>query len=183
MQDELPRADPGRDPGRRIVGVDVAHDPVRVARERRHDRHLAADEDRVEQVAPQPDHARDEAQLRDPLGDEQAAVDARQPDRVDPEVAQARDELAVDDAPQDRGGHLERLGVGHPQPALELARHAQPLEPFGDPLAAAMDQDHGTSTRDRGHFREHLRLLGDRRPAELDDEDLTQVVYSEFSMT
>ena len=90
QQHELAGAEPGRDPGRGVVGVDVADDPVRVAGERRDDRHLAADEDRVEQVAAQPDDARDEPELRDPLGDEQAAVDARQPDRVDAEVAQAR---------------------------------------------------------------------------------------------
>ena len=77
---------------------------------------------------------------RDPLGDEQAAVDARQADRVDAEVAQAGDELAVDDAAQDRGRDLERLGVGDPQPALELARDAEALEPLGDPLAAAVDE-------------------------------------------
>ncbi len=46
-----------------------------------------------------------------------------------------------------------------------------------------MDQDHGTATRDRGHFLEHLALLGDGRPTELDDEDLAHVVYSEFSIT
>ena len=41
----------GGDAGRRVVGVDVADDPVLVAGERRHDRDLAADEDRVEEVA------------------------------------------------------------------------------------------------------------------------------------
>jgi hypothetical protein len=46
-----------------------------------------------------------------------------------------------------------------------------------------VDEDHWTSTRDRGHFREHLRLIRNRRPAQLDDEDLTHVVYSEFSIT
>ena len=79
-------------------------------------------------------------------------------DRVDAEVAQARDELAVDDAAQDRRRDLEGLGVGHPQPALEPARDAEPLEPLGDPLAAAMDQDHGPATRDRGHVRQHVRF-------------------------
>ena len=82
--------------------------PVLVAGERRDDRHLAADEDRVEQVAAQPDDRGDEPEVRDALGDEQAAVDAGQADGVDAEVAQAGDELAVDDAPEDRGGDLER---------------------------------------------------------------------------
>ena len=91
--------------------------------------------------------------MGDPLGDEQAAIDAGQADGIDAEVAQAGHELAVDHAPEDRGGHLERLGVGDAQAALELARDAEALEPLGDALAAAMDQDHGTSSRDRGHFR------------------------------
>ena len=96
-------------PGRHVVGVDVADDAVRVAGERRDDRHLAADEDRVEQVAAQADDRGDEPEVRDPLGDEQAAIDAGQPDGIDAEVAQAGHELAVDDAPEDRGGDLERL--------------------------------------------------------------------------
>ena len=120
QQDELARAEAGRDPGGGVVGVDVADDAVLVAGERRDDRHLAADEDRVEEVAAQPDDVGDEAHARDPLGDEQPAVDARQADRVDAEVAQPGDELAVDDAAQDRGRDLERGGVGDPQPALEL---------------------------------------------------------------
>ena len=74
-------------------------------------------------------------------------------------------------------------GVGDPQAALELRRDAQALEPLGDALAAAMDEDDGPPPRDRGDLREHLALLGDGRAAELDDEDLAHVVYSEFSMT
>ena len=108
QQDELAGAEPGRDPGRDVVGVDVADDAVLVAGERRDDRHLAADEDRVEEVAPEPDDVGDEPHPGHPLGDEQAAVDARQADRVDAEVAQPGDELAVDDAAQDRGRDLER---------------------------------------------------------------------------
>ena len=69
------------------------------------------------------------------------------------------------------------------RPPSNLRRDAEALEPLGDPLAAAMDEDHGTSPRDRGHFREHLALVGDRRAAQLDDQDLAHVVYSEFSMT
>ena len=95
-------------PGGHVVGVDVADDAVRVARERRHDRHLAADEDRVEQVAAQADDAGHEPEVGDPLGDEQAAIDAGQADGIDAEVAQAGDELAVDHAAQDGGGDLER---------------------------------------------------------------------------
>jgi hypothetical protein len=35
-----------------------------------------------------------------------------------------------------------------------------------------MDEDHGTATRDRGHFPEDLLLICDRRAAELDHENL-----------
>ena len=77
QQDELAGAEAGGDAGRGVVGVDVAHDAVGVAGERRDDRDLAADEDRVEQVAAQAGHAGHEPELGDPLGDEQAAVDAR----------------------------------------------------------------------------------------------------------
>ena len=41
QQDELAGAESGGDPGRDVVGVDVAHDAVLVPRERRDDRHLA----------------------------------------------------------------------------------------------------------------------------------------------
>ena len=105
QQDELAGAQPGGDPGRDVVRVDVADDALLVAGERRHDRDLAADEERVEQVAAEADDVRDEAHPGHPLGDEQAAVDPGQADRVDAEVAQAGDELAVDDA---RGGRRPR---------------------------------------------------------------------------
>ncbi len=85
-------------PGGDVVGVDVADDPVLVASERRDDRDLAADEERVEEVAAEADDVGHEAHARHPLGDQQAAVDARQADRVDAEVPQPGDELAVDDA-------------------------------------------------------------------------------------
>ena len=93
-QHELARAEAGGEPGRRVVGVHVAHDALLVAGERRHDRHLVGDEQRVEEVAPDADDRRDEPDVRQPLADEQAAVDARQPDRVAADVAQRGDELA-----------------------------------------------------------------------------------------
>ena len=58
QQDELAGTEPGGDARGHVVGVDVADDAVRVAGERRDDRDLAADEDRVEQVAAQADDAR-----------------------------------------------------------------------------------------------------------------------------
>ena len=78
--------------------------------------------------------------VRQALADQQAAVHARQPDRVAADVPQRGDELAVDDAPQDRGRDLERGGIGDPQPALEVGRDAEALEPLGHPLAAAVDE-------------------------------------------
>ena len=65
QQDELAGAEPGGDPGRRVVGVDVADDALLVPGERRHDRHLAADEEAVEEVAAEPGHVGDEADVRD----------------------------------------------------------------------------------------------------------------------
>src|SRR6185295_15889328 len=120
---------------------------------------------------------------RDALRDEEAAVHAAQTDGVDPEVAQAGDELAVDDAAQDGRGDFQRLGVRDPEAAFEPAGHAKTLEPLGDPLAAAMNEHHGPTTRDRGHVRQHVRLIGYGRATEFDDEDLAHVVYSEFSIT
>ena len=84
--------------------------PSRVAGERRDHRHLAADEDRVEQVAAQAgDRWRPGRGAGSRSAIEQAAVDAGQPDGVDAEVAQPGDELAVDHAAEDRRGDLERL--------------------------------------------------------------------------
>ena len=54
-------------PGRGVVGVDVADDALLVAGERRHDRHLAADEQRVQEVAADAGHRGHEAEVRDPL--------------------------------------------------------------------------------------------------------------------
>ena len=90
QQHELAGAESRRDPGGRVVGVHVADDALGVARQRCHDRHLAADEDRIEQVATQVRHAGDEPELRDALGDEQPAIDAAEADGIDAQVAQRR---------------------------------------------------------------------------------------------
>ena len=60
QEDELAGTEARRDAGRGVVGVDVADDALRVTGQRRDDRHLAPDEDRVEQVATQPDDAGNE---------------------------------------------------------------------------------------------------------------------------
>ena len=74
-------------------------------------------------------------------------------------------------------------GIGDPQPALEAGLDAQPLEPLGHPLAAAVDEDDRPLAGDRRDLGQDLLLVGERRPAELDDDDLAHVVYSEFSRT
>ena len=112
---------------------------VRVAGQRRDDRDLATDQDRVEQVAAQADHRGHETELRDPFGDQQPAIDAGQADGIDAEVTKTGDQLGIDHSPENRGGHFERLGIGDPQAALEFRRHAKALEPLGDALPAAMD--------------------------------------------
>ena len=161
-QHELAGTEAGRDAGRRVVRVDVADDAVLVAGERRHDRHLAADEERVEQVAAHAGHGGDEAEVGDALADEQAAVDARQTDGIAARVAQPGDELAVDDAAQDRGGDLERRRVGDPQAVLELGLDPESLEPLGDALAAAVDEHDRPRAGDRGDLAQHLLLLRER---------------------
>jgi hypothetical protein len=65
-QHQLAGAEAGREPRRRVVGVDVAHDAVLVAGERRHHRHLPADHQLVEQVAADPGHRGDQAHVRKP---------------------------------------------------------------------------------------------------------------------
>src|SRR5919198_3257811 len=183
QQDELPRAQSGRNPGRGVVGVDVAHDAVLIACERRDDRHLVRGEDRVEQVSPEADDVGDEPDVGQPLGDQQASVDAGQADSVDPQVAQRADELAVDDAPQDRGGNLERRLVGDTEAALEPALDAQAVEPFADASAAAVAEDDGTAARARGYFLEAVPLVLNGCATELHDQYFAHVVYSLFSRT
>ena len=174
---------PGRDPGRGVVRVDVAHDALLVARERRHDRHLARDEEAVEEVAADPGDGRHEADVREPLADEQPAVHPREPHGVAADVPERGDELAVDDAAEHRGRDLERRGIGDPEAALEAGGHAEALEPLGHPLAAAVHEHDRPLACDRGHLGQDLALLGERRAAELDDDDLAHDVYSAFSLT
>ena len=172
QEDGLPGAETCRDPGRRVVRIHVAHDAVLISCERCDDRHLVGHEERVEQVAAETDDVGDEAHVRDPLADQEAAVDAREADRVDADVVERRDQLAVHDAAQDRRGDLDRGLVGDPQAALEARWDAEALEPLGHPLAAAMDDDDRPPTRNGRDLLEDLALLLDRRPAQLDDDDL-----------
>ena len=139
-QDQLPGAEAAGEARGGVVGVDVADDALLVAGERRNHRHLAADEDRVDEVAAKADDVGDEAQARDALGDEQAAVHARQAHGVARRGRAARHQLAVDDAAKDGGGDLERGLVGDAEAAFELALDAEPVEPLGDPLAAAVHE-------------------------------------------
>ena len=57
------------------------------------------------------------------------------------------------------------------------------LQPLGDPLAAAVDEHDRARAGDLRDLDQHLLLLRERRPADLDDDDVAHVVYSEFSLT
>ena len=142
-----------------------------------------ADEQRVEQVASDAGDGRHEPHVGKPMADQQPAVHARQPDGVATDVAERGDELAVDDAAQDRRRDLERRRVGDPQPVLEPRLDAEALEPLRHPLAAAVHEHDRALAGDGGYLDQDLALLGEGRPAELDDDDLAHVVYSEFSFT
>ena len=173
------RRGPAAMPGGRVVGVDVADDAVLVAGERRDDRHLAADEDRVEQVAPQPDDTWRRG--RAPGSARRSAGRRRRPTarpRRRPRSRSPATSSLLTTPRRTAAATSSDCGVGDAQAALEPARDAEALEPFGDALAAAVDEHHGPSPRDRGHLREDLALVGDGRPAQLDDEDLAHVVYS-----
>ena len=182
-QHELAGAHTGGDSGRRVVGVDVADDALLVAGERRHHGHLAGHQQRIEEVAADPHHVGHETQAGHSLGDHEAAVHAAQTHGVDAAVAQVGHELGVDHSPENGRGHVQGRLVGHAQSALEPARYAEPLEPLGDALAAAVDEHHGPRAGDRRDLVEDVRLVGERGPAELEDEDFAHVVYSAFSMT
>ena len=95
--------------------------PVLVARKRRDDRHLAADEDRVEEVAPEPDDVGDEAQpgTRSAMSSPPSTPDS--PTASTPRSRSAGDQLAVDDAAQHGRGDFQRGLVGDAQAALEVA--------------------------------------------------------------
>ncbi len=97
-QHELPCAEAGREPGGRVVRVDVAHQPLLVARERGHHRDLPGDEQRVDEVAPDAGDRGHEPDVGDALADQQAAVDTREPHRVAARVVERGHELAVDHA-------------------------------------------------------------------------------------
>ena len=182
-EDQLASAEAGREPRGGVVRVDVADDAVLVPGERRDHRHLAADHQLVEQVPAHAGHRRDEPHVGEAVADEQPAVDAAEADRVAARVAQRGDELAVDDAPQDRGRHLERGRVRDAQPVHEAGLDAEALQPLGDALAAAVDEHDRARAGDLRDLAQHLLLLRERRPADLDDDDVAHVVYSEFSLT
>jgi hypothetical protein len=69
---------------------------------------------------------------------------------------------------------------------VEAVLDTEPIEPLGESLAAAVHDDDGAIARHRGDLAENAPLLGDRRPAQLDDERASSrghVLYSEFSVT
>ena len=122
---------------------------------------------RVQQVALDPHDVGDEAEPGHALPDEQPAVDAGEAHRVDPQVAERGDELGVDDAAQDGRGNLQRLRVRDAEAALEAGRDAEPFEPLGHSLAAAVDDDDWAAPGDRGHLGQHLLLVGEVVPPSL----------------
>ena len=158
QQDELAGAEPGRDARGRVVGVDVADDPVLVAGERRDDRHLAADEDRVEEVAAEADDVGDEPERR-----RRAPRSSRPPSTPDRPTAStprsrrpATSSLLTTPRRTAAATSSAAWSVTR-RPSSKLRRDAEPVEPLGDPLAAAVDEDDGPATRDRGDLVEDLR--------------------------
>jgi len=115
------------------------------------------------------------------------------------------------DTPQDRRGDFEGRGIGDPQAAFEAALDPEPIEPFGDPPAAAVDENDRRRRATAATSPSTCRLIGDGGPSQLDDKNLAHgnlndgwyprtevrggaprrpsadvsrhVVYSEFSMT
>ena len=182
-QHELAGTEPGRDPGRDVVGVDVADDAVRVARERRDDRHLAADEDRVEQVAPQPDDAATSpssgirsAMSRPPSTPDRPTAStprSRRPDTSSLLTTPRRTAAATssDWASVTRRPPSNLLGTP--------SRSSHSVMRLPPPWTRTTGRRRATAATSAST----CDLVGDRRPAELDDEDLAHVVYSEFSMT
>ena len=171
QQDELAGADPGRDPGRHVVGVDVADDALLVAGERRHDRHLArrrgasrggrAGARRRGRRAPFRGPARRRAaRRRRPTG---------RPRRRRGRAAPATSSLFTTPRRTAAATSSEAASVTR-RPPSNVRRDAEPVEPLGDPPAAAVDEDDRPLAGDRGDLAQHLALVGDRRPAELDDE-------------
>ena len=137
----------------------------------------------IEEVAPEADDVGHEPETGDALGDHEAAVHAGETHCVDATIAQVRHELGVDNSPQNGRGDFQGGLVGDAQTALEPAGDAEPLQPLGDALAAAVDEDDGALASDGRDLVEDVRLVGERRPAELEDEHFAHVVYSAFSMT
>ena len=133
QQDQPLRAQPARQAGSHVVGVDVAHDAHLVERERRHDRHPAIDEQRVDERSADIDDGRDQALVRRPFGDQQAAVDpaTARPHRRRRRAARPRAAVLIG-AAQDRGDDLDGRLVGDAQAVLEARRHAHARQPLRD---------------------------------------------------
>ena len=179
-QDELARAEPGREARRGVVRVDVADDAVLVPRERRDDRHLAArPAARRGGRAGRPTTRRHEAR-----GPGRARPISRPPSTPDsPTASQPTSRSAATSSllttPRRTAAATSSAAASVTRsPPSKRRRDAQPLEPLGHPLAAAVDEHDRPLARDRGDLGQDLALVGERRAAELDDDDLAHVVYS-----
>jgi hypothetical protein len=169
------RAEPAAEPGRGVVGVDVADGPGLVEREGGDDRDPAVDQEGVEQ---RPSHVHDrgnQALAGGPFGDQEAAVDTGEADGVRATSAQGGHERRIDGAPQDRRHDLDGSLVGHPQAVLEMGRHAEPRQPLRDLDATAVHDDHRSTAGEHGDLGQDRGLACDGRAAELDDGELAHV--------
>ena len=144
-EDDLVGAQGARHRGRGVVRVDVVRAPVAVRADGGDDRDVVRRD-----VAHDVDvDALDPADVADVLaarplhgGDaEEQAVVAAQPDGRLPVAAQAQDDVLVHLADEDHLGHLDGLGVAHPQAADELHGHVEPLHVVRDLRPAAVDDD------------------------------------------
>ena len=72
-------------------------------------------------------------------GHDQTGVLARQPDRDRAVLVDGGHDVAADLAHQHHAGHVEAVGVGHPETVAELRLHAQPLHQLADLRSASVD--------------------------------------------
>ena len=182
-QHELAGAETGRDAGRDVVGVDVADDAVGVTGQRRDDRDLATDQDRVEQVAAQADHRATSPSCGIRSAIEQAAIDAGQADGIDAEVAQAETSSLLTTPRRTAAATSSDWASVTRRPPSNLegtpSRSSHSVMRFPPPWTRTTGRRRATAATSARTW----RLVGDRRATELDDQHFAHVVYSEFSIT